>query len=139
MRKSQRGFSLLEVLVAFVILALAMGVLMQIFSGGLQNATRAAEYQQAVLLAQSRMASIGTEMPLSEGDNTGEFDSKYRWHVSIQRYQEDPAQSSEQTGTPIAPLPVRLLEVEVQVLWGDAGQPHTVDLKTLRMVQGAVQ
>ena len=139
MRKLQLGFSLLEVLVAFVILALAMGVLMQIFSGGLQNATRAGEYQQAVLLAQSKLASIGIETPLNESDNSGEFDSKYRWHVSIQRYQENPAQSNEQTGIPTALLPVKLLEVEVQVLWGDTEQPHSVDLKTLRMVQGEVQ
>ncbi|MGC2459127.1 MAG: type II secretion system protein [Gallionellaceae bacterium] len=139
MRKSHQGFSLLEVLVAFVILALAMGVLMQIFSGGLQNATRAGEYQHAVLLAKSKLASIGMEIPLNESDSDGEFDSIYRWHVSIHPYHENPAQSNEQTGLPAALLPVKLLDVEVQILWGDTEQPHSIDLKTLRTVQGAVQ
>jgi general secretion pathway protein I len=137
MKKIHKGFSLLEVLVAFVILALAMGVLMQIFSGGLQNATRAGEYQQAALLAKSKLASIGIETPLDEGDSNGEFDDKYRWHVGMHRYQENPATSDQQAGLPASPLPAKLLEVEVQVLWGDSGQPRSLALKTLRLVQGA--
>jgi general secretion pathway protein I len=139
MRRSQSGFSLLEVLVAFVILALAMGVLMRIFSGGLQNATRAGDYQQAVMLAQSKLASIGIEVPLNENESDGEFDSKYRWHVSIRRFQDTAAQADAAAATPAPPLPVRLLEVEVQVLWGDTEQPSSVVLRTLRLAQGALQ
>ncbi len=137
MVKFHKGFSLLEVLVAFVILALAMGVLMRIFSGGLQNATRAGEYQQAVLLAKSKLASIGIETPLEESDSNGEFDGKYRWHLIMHRYQDNSAAADEQAGLPASLLPVKLLEVEVQVLWGDSLRPHSIALKTLRMAQGA--
>lgn len=123
---------MLEVLVAFVILALVLGVLMQIFSGGLSNASRADEYQQAVLLGQSKLASIGIEIPLKEGESNGEFNSTYRWQVSIRPYQDNQAQEGGQT-LPAPTLPVTLLEVEMQVLWGDAAQPHSVNLKTLRL------
>ena len=34
----QRGFSLLEVLVAFAILSVSLGVLLQVFATGLRNA-----------------------------------------------------------------------------------------------------
>ena len=95
MHKFSRGFSLLEVLVAFVILALILSVLMQIFSGGLRNASRADEYQQAVLLGQSKLASVGIETPLEVSESNGEFDAVYRWHVSIRPYLETPAQASD--------------------------------------------
>lgn len=127
--RSQQGFSLLEVLVAFVVLALAMGVLMQIFSGGLQNATRASETQQAVLLAQSKLAEVGAGLPLQAGDNGGEFDDSYRWQVSIRPYQD----VSGDAGAPFTPLGVKLLEVDVRVLWGDTDAPRSVELKTLRL------
>ena len=133
MRKSNRGFSLLEVLVAFVILALVLGVLMQIFSGGLRNASRAGEYQHAVLLGQSKLASVGIETPLKEGESNGEFDGTYRWQVSIRPYLDSRGQADEQTGLPAPILPVTLMEVEIQVLWGDIEQPRSVSLQTLRL------
>jgi general secretion pathway protein I len=136
MYKFSRGFSLLEVLVAFVILALILGVLMQIFSGGLRNASRVDEYQQAMLLGQSKLASIGIEMPLKISESNGEFDAVYRWHVSIRPYLVAPTQTSDQTGLPVPILPVSLLEVEIQVLWGGSNQPRSASLKTLRLVNG---
>lgn len=136
MYKFSRGFSLLEVLVAFVILSLILGVLMQIFSGGLRNASRVDEYQQAMLLGQSKLASIGIEMPLKVSESNGEFDTIYRWHVSIRPYLVAPTQTSDQTGLPVPILPVSLLEVEIQVLWGGSNQPRSASLKTLRLVNG---
>ncbi|CAH1191095.1 General secretion pathway protein I [Candidatus Nitrotoga sp. BS] len=134
MHKFNRGFSLLEVLVAFVILAMILGVLMQIFSGGLRNASRVNENQQAILLGQSKLASVGIETPMKISESDGEFDAVYRWHVSIRPYLETPAQTSEQTGMPVPILPVSLLEVEVQVLWGGGNQSRSASLKTLRLV-----
>jgi general secretion pathway protein I len=133
MHKSNRGFSLLEVLVAFVILAMVLGVLMQIFSGGLRNAGVASEYQQAVLLGQSKLASIGIETPLEASEASGEFDSTYRWQVSIRPYQDSQMQESEQAVQPAPIMPVRLLEVDVRVQWGESEQPRSVDFKTLRL------
>jgi general secretion pathway protein I len=133
MRKFSRGFSLLEVLVAFVILALILGVLMQIFSGGLRNASRVDEYQQAVLLGQSKLASVGIETPLKVSESNGEFNAVYRWQVSIRPYLVPPTQASDQTGLPVPILPVSLLEVEIQVLWGGSDQPRSANLKTLRL------
>ena len=133
MRKSNRGFSLLEVLVAFVILALVLGVLMQIFSGGLRNASLAGEYQHAVLLGQSKLASVGIETPLKEGESNGEFDAVYRWQASIRPYLDSQAQAEGQAGLPAPLLPVTLMEVEIRVLWGDTEQPRLVNFKTLRL------
>ena len=59
-----RGFSLLEVLVAFVILSLVATALFRLFSGALQNMSAADDYTKAVLVAESALATAGATQPL---------------------------------------------------------------------------
>lgn len=138
--RTRRGFSLLEVLVAFVILSLILGVSMRIFSGGLRNARNVDEYQQAMLLAQSRLATVGIELPLKAGESFGEYESGHRWFVRIRPYWEPQMQifgQTTQTGQPVPLMPVSLLLVEVEVQWGDAEKPRLATLATLRLASGA--
>ena len=51
-----RGFSMLEVLVAFVILALVGTALFRLFSGALTTSAAAEDYSRAVLVADSVLA-----------------------------------------------------------------------------------
>ncbi|MEQ9640277.1 MAG: prepilin-type N-terminal cleavage/methylation domain-containing protein [Alphaproteobacteria bacterium] len=53
---TNRGFTLLEVLVAFAIAALGLGVALQAMGGGLAAGEAAANRGDALLLAQSRLA-----------------------------------------------------------------------------------
>ena len=55
-RTPSRGFSLLEVLVAFVIMSLVAIALFRLFSGALNNASAADDYSRAVLVAESALA-----------------------------------------------------------------------------------
>ena len=50
-KNRSRGFTLIEVLVALAVLALALGVLFQIFSTGLNSSRVAEAYAKATLLA----------------------------------------------------------------------------------------
>jgi general secretion pathway protein I len=125
-KQACRGFSLLEVLVAFIILALALGVLMRIFSGGLGNIGAAEHYSRAVAIAESKLVAAGVESPLTEGENSGEEEPGYTWRTSVQRYQ---------AGTPPieATLPVDLYQVEVSVTWdATATKPRSLRFVTLR-------
>jgi general secretion pathway protein I len=79
-----RGFSLLEVVVAFAILAVALGVLYQIFSGAAQRASLLQDYNYALSLAESKLARIGTAEPLVAGRLSGEFNADYRWASAIE-------------------------------------------------------
>lgn len=84
----QRGFTLLEVLVAFTVLAIMMTVLLRIFSDGFRGMTAADAHTLATLHAQSALASVGGEIPLTPGDWTGVHDDGFRWRVEIEPYEE---------------------------------------------------
>jgi general secretion pathway protein I len=124
-----RGFTLIEVLVAFAILALALGVLLQVFSGGLENARVSEAYTTAGLLAESKLAALGAEEPLAEGQSTGRFDDRFRWRVDVRPYEE-----AGRSG-PADPdaWPVSAFEVVVTVSWDEADEERSVSLSTLRL------
>lgn len=118
--------TLIEVLVAFVILSLAMGVIMQIFSGGMRNARLAEGYSRAVFLAESRLAAVGLEQPLVAGEVSGQLSPDLRWRVTISPY--DDGGVADQLL-----MSQRLYQVRVGVSWGDEGRQRRVELGSLRL------
>ena len=112
---ASRGFSLLEVLAAFVVLALVGTALFRIFSGALGNASLSDEYSRATLYAESRLASPGVETPLREGP--------YR-----------PPGSTPDLDAAVDLMPVRLWRIAVTVSWpGAGGNDRSVALATVRL------
>jgi len=110
------GFSLIEVLAAFVILALVGTALFRIFAGALGNASLSAEYSRATLFAESRLASPGVETPLREGKQQGTSeDGKYAWTSSIQPYR--PPGSTPDLDAAADLMPLRLWRIAVSVSW----------------------
>jgi general secretion pathway protein I len=133
MRMRQRGFSLLEILVAFSILALSLGVLMQIFSGSLRNADITHDQAQAVVLAQSLLTAAGAEAPLAPGESSGVHTGKFRWLLRVSPFL-DQARTGD-TPSLRQQLPLDLWEVTARVAWGGiSGSPErAITLSTLRV------
>jgi general secretion pathway protein I len=127
------GFSLIEVLAAFVILALVGTALFRIFAGALGNASLSDEYSRATLLAESRLASPGVETPLREGTQQGTSDDgKYAFNSSIQPYR--PPASTPDLDAAVDLMPVRLWRIAVIVSWpGVAGSDRSIALATVRL------
>jgi general secretion pathway protein I len=126
LHQRQRGMTLLEVLVAFVVLSLTLSVIMQIFSGGIRNAHMADGYSRAVFLAESKLASVGADVPLTIGETSGQASSDMRWRVQVTPA-EDAARADRMQ------MRALLLNVVVEVEWAEDGKARRIALATMRL------
>ena len=132
-RTRASGFSLLEVLAAFVILALVGTALFRLFSGALGNASLADEYSRATLYAESRLASVSAEAPLREGTQQGiSEDGYYAWTAKVEPY--SPPGTTPDMENAVATMPIRLWRLAVTVRWpGAPGSERMIALSTQRV------
>lgn len=115
--KHQRGYSLLEVIVAFAVLALALTLLLGSLSGASRQIKQADLRSRAVLHAQSLLAVTGVVEPLQDGERSGEWeDGRYRWQLQVAPYQEPRTDALPVADTVAGP---RLAQLTLQVSWGD--------------------
>lgn len=124
------GFTLIEVLVALVILSISLTIILGVFSVGLREERIAEDRQKATLLAESKLNSIGLEIPLQIGKFEGRFDDRFRWYVSVAPYHEG---SADEAG--VASLPPFIpLVVTVTVFWSDQRDERSISFATLRLL-----
>jgi general secretion pathway protein I len=125
MRNQSRGMTLIEVLVAFVVLSVTLAVILQIFTGGMRNARLADSYSRAVFLAESKLAAAGVDRPLLAGDAAGQTED-LQWRVNVQPMDDGGA-------TDQLLLPSRLYQVSVRVAWNEGGHDRQILLESLRL------
>lgn len=129
----QRGFSLIEMLAAFVVFAIGFSVMMDVAASSMRNARRAAENTEAALWAQSLIDAAGVDSKLEPGGQSGEFDRKYRWDMQVSEW-EPPADAARFDGE----APLKLYRIELVVRWGSGDTERTSKFVTVRAVQPGV-
>jgi hypothetical protein len=78
----ERGSVFAEAMISVAILALVMAVGFQSLAQSARAAKAAQEVRIATLIARSRLASIGGDIPLEPGVTEGE-DSGFHWRVTL--------------------------------------------------------
>ena len=112
----QRGFSLVEMLAALVILGLALGALYQAASGATRNARLSAEYAIATTLAESELDAFVISRPDVGVTQRGHY-GEYEWERWVELIPE-----RERSG---------IGWMRIVVSWSGDSQPRTVRLSTI--------
>lgn len=155
--RRNRGFSLIEMVAAFLVFAIGLGVLMSILTGSLQHTRQSADYTQAALRAESIMDTVGVGERVEEGHSDGRFDDDFRWEMDIEKIDPTPieppvlapgqqqsviaqtaAELRNQQNAPNAAAdpqqisPVQLYQVALTMYWGSRGRERQARFVTLR-------
>ncbi len=123
--KNEQGFSLLEVIVALLIMAGGFLAVLNLFSGSVRSVDFSGQYLKAVTLANSKMNELELQNFLVD-DNSGSFknEDNYHWELDISPY--DSELNDEDSN-------IQLQKILLKVLWNDNGNSRNVELATLRL------
>jgi general secretion pathway protein I len=113
------GFTLIEVIIAIVILSISFVMMMQLFSGGLRAAWTSCDYSRAIVLAKDKMEEL-SDNPVQD---SGDFEDGFKWESEVDSYREN-----EETA-------LNLLRLKVKVSWqGGVDRQRSVELVSLKAV-----
>jgi general secretion pathway protein I len=116
------GFTLLEVLVAVAIVAIALVTFMGLHLRSLDATIRAQDLTTAVLLAQGKIATMG-EFP-ETGEEQGKFEGP-----ELERFQWATAVTERTLDALDGALTVTVRRLEVMVFWADGQQTRQYTLE----------
>lgn len=120
-----RGFTLLEVLVALVILGMAFVSIFQLFSADLRAIHASDDYSIAVMRAESRMREVLDDGDLSERAWSEVTADGYRIDFTVSDAEKERSET----------LPVQLLEITLHMMWTKDTREREFTLKTMKLVK----
>jgi general secretion pathway protein I len=122
------GFTLLEVLVAFVLLVTVVTVILQLFSANIKALSVSEDYASAVVRAESKMREILDNEQLAENVWSETSPEGYRFDITVAKAYE--ARTKD--------LPVTILEIGVTMSWKMRGKDKSLILSTMKAVKPQV-
>lgn len=121
------GFTLIETLVAMMILSISLTVILQLFSGGLRSERLSDDYTRAVFYAREKMEEILLVEKLTDEVAEGEFDEDFKWKAQVVYIEPD---EEEKTKTP-----VDTFNITVEVSWKSGIQEKHFEISTLKIAE----
>ncbi len=122
--ENKKGFTLLEVLVALALLAIAIIVVIQLFSANLKAIYTSEDYINATIKANAKLREILSDDKISERSWSETTDDGYNIYVSVYKALKDRTED----------LNVELLEIDLTLRWMVGSREKSINLKTMKMV-----
>jgi general secretion pathway protein I len=119
-----RGFTLLEMIVATALMAIAVVGLLSLLSATLSNAARVQQYDRAAMLARTKMNELLVLSPLPLGRAlSGQWDASTGWTARAEVFERPP---NAQRGN------FQLVRIDLEVWWTADDQRKSVTLEGFR-------
>lgn len=128
-RGCARGFSLIEVIAALLLLAIAFTALMRVAGGAIELSQRAAERSEAAMYARSLLDSAFVMEPIRAGTRSGRFDKQFAWQLQVTPWGPG--------GKPAPGAGLRMYQLDLDVHWRGGGHDHSAHFQTLRVASAA--
>lgn len=125
----RRGFTLIETLVAMMVLAISFVVIMQLFSGGLTSSRISGDYLYGMFHAQAKMEEFLLSENPEPGVYEGEFDDGYAWTAVVTFLESDDPEVDR--------IPLMPVEVTVAVRWPHGAGEKTFSLTSMMLAEKA--
>src|SRR5689334_19167158 len=121
------GFTLLEVLVALAIAALALITMFRAGGGGVVAVGAASRYGEAMQRAQSHLAALGRDTALLQGESEGDDGGGFRWRLRMAPI------ASWQAASAGAATSATLFDIEVTISWPGVNGGRSISVRTRRL------
>ncbi|MGE0823865.1 MAG: type IV pilus modification protein PilV [Candidatus Binatia bacterium] len=132
--RTDRGFTLLEVMVALAVLAVGIVAALDAFGGSLRLTTKASRRTQAAIYAQNVMDRVLAQSILEDGEENGEFPGGFTWRVQVSEVPPDEDESRLQPNRPNQNEFFHLKQVDVGIFWNEGTGEQSFVLHSLRTV-----
>jgi general secretion pathway protein I len=128
--RASGGFTLLEVMLAFVVFALSFATVLEIMAGSMRSVRRASEDTEVALFAQSIIDRVGTEIPIEEGEFSGIGMDRYQWRLGIYLYA---ASEEDMHSLELAEMSgIELYKVDLDIDWTSGRRQRDLHFTTIR-------
>lgn len=124
-RSGQRGFTLIEVMAAIMLLAIAFTALLKVAGASTELTQNAANHSAAAMWARSMLDSTFVTAPAQVGHSSGRFDRKFTWQLDVSPWVNASASS--------VPEPLQLYQLDLEVFWGPNDHPRSAHFRTLHL------
>lgn len=117
------GFTLLETLVAIMILSVALVIVLELFSSNLRSTTFSENYSRGIFHARMKMEELLSQNIPTVDAEEGRFEDGFRWKTSLSPYGEQ-----EPGAGPAAYV------ATVEVFWEQGASAKSVTLSSLGLL-----
>jgi len=153
--RKEKGFTLLEIMIAVSILAISLLVILDLHGGSMLTSRRAEEVTQATMLARMKMREVQLEIekemgkggfPSDEKSMEGTFDEpfdNYKWSALITKVEipvpPQPEGDEEGGGVDIMLKVFQMItekiaeaarEIRLEVTWDELGEEQSISVAT---------
>lgn len=120
----EKGFTLLEILVALALLAIAVTVVIQLFSANLKAIYSSEDYINATIKAVSKLREVLSDDNLSERSWSETTDDGYTIYGDVYKTLKERTED----------LNLDLLEIDLTVRWMVGSREKSINLRTIKVV-----
>lgn len=128
-RQGLRGFTLLEVLIAFAIVAISLAAMMRATGFGIAAVHQSDRYEDALSRARSHLAGLAARIDTLGTVQSGDDGDGFRWRLVRVPF----AAPREATTGPPPPKTPMLYAVAVTISWTDGNNVRSVTLTSNRL------